>query len=113
MSGASRITLASRVLYFSIVIPASGGTAATLWSLISSQMPNNESQACIIGGRIDYPSAAYTAGSSASSLPISVSTDHILEEPAANFITNTYVKAAANATITVGLSVWLTRDNGN
>ncbi len=112
MSGASRITLASRVLYFEISIPAAAGTAATLWSLISANMPNNETYTNIIGGRINYASAAYVAGSSTTSLPIAVSTDHFLEEPAANFITNTYVKAASGAAITAGLSVWLTRDNG-
>lgn len=111
MSGAARITLASRVLYFQITIPAAAGTAATLWSLISSQMPNNEMYTNIIGGRVDAPSAAYVAGSSTSSLPISIETTHRFEEPSANFITNTYVKAASGNAFTVGLSVWLTRDN--
>lgn len=98
-------TIASTVRRVSVTIPGSAGTAVTLQSLIASAIPNELHK--VIGGRVNPCSADYTAGDSATSLPLTVTANSSYTEPAANFLSGTYVKASAASTITATISVWL------
>ncbi len=107
-------SLSIRTYRVSITIPASGGTAVTLQSLIVAALNAREEglgdklAPWIIGGRISAPATAYNAGDTAASQPLAIGTSSVFEEPALDFLKTTYVKSSAGS-VAVVASVYVDR----
>lgn len=98
-------TIASTVRRIPVTIPGSAGTAVTLQSLVASALANELHK--IIGGRVNPCSADYKAGDDVTTQPLTVTANSSYTEPAANFLSATYVKASGAGTISAVVSVWL------
>lgn len=97
----------------SVTIPGSGSAAASLESLAVAALnaigagEGDALRPYIIGGKVWEAPAAYTAGDSTTSLPVAVAASTAYDEPMADFLKRTFVKAAGAGTIVVTVSVYL------
>lgn len=105
MPTANQAVQASRVRRILVTIPATGGTAVTLYSLVAASLSEQE-KGWVMGGKVWVAGAAYHAGDSASSLPVAVADDETYSEPVTNFLSLTYVKSDAAAIANVPVSVY-------
>lgn len=100
-------TQAARVKRIAITIPAAAGSADTLLNLIRPSLDTAD-LAQIVGGRVSATTADYRAGDAvALATYLTVPLGSSYTEPAANFLSATYVKAAAGAALSATVSVWL------
>lgn len=107
---------ARRVRRVSITIPAAGGTAVTLQSLVIAALEaiapglgRFESENFLGGLVHEQATSILTYGDTATSLPLVVPTGSDYSEPATNFLRNTFTKSAGAAQGVV-VSVWLAGD---
>lgn len=104
---------AQRVRRVQITIPASSSTAVTIQSLVEAALEavevgwTSKNRKYIMGGSLSGNAAAYTVGDAAGSLPQTIAIGATYSEPSLDFLSATYVKAAADATTTAVVSVYL------
>lgn len=110
----SLLSVAPTCRRVSVTIPGSASAAVTLQSLVVAAL--NAINAAegdallpyLMGGRVHAAAAAYVAGDSTASLPVTVALGTVYEEPTVDFLRNTFVKASGAGSIAATISVYMT-----